>query len=292
MATERKKTGSRSSSSAGRKTSGRSRKRNKKQSTVQEAIGFALIVLGVFSFAAVVIGGAGWLGKGLADVFFGLFGLGAYLVPVLMAGIGWIVLTAGKFRLQGGKLALTGITVLMLFVVNHMFFDAKIQQQLFETKETIGYWDYVTGSYAFGQAEHVSSGALGGLLTFPLRALLGSVGCWILTIALIVGCIFVLGKLSMRQAAQKVRHPLRLTPAAAWRKARGMRMSGRRRCARSGSSAAKSRRRPAWIWMRRAICLCATSAKPCATEHVTGPAHPERDETRDPPDASRKGGRP
>ena len=60
MATERKKTGSRSSSSAGRKTSGRSRKRNKKQSTVQEAIGFALIVLGVFSFAAVVIGGAGW----------------------------------------------------------------------------------------------------------------------------------------------------------------------------------------------------------------------------------------
>ena len=158
MATERKKTGSRSSSSAGRKTSGRSRKRNKKQSTVQEAIGFALIVLGIFSFAAVVIGGAGWLGKGLADVFFGLFGLGAYLVPVLMAGIGWIVLTAGKFRLQGGKLALTGITVLMLFVVNHMFFDAKIQQQLFETKETIGYWDYVTGSYAFGQAEHVSSG--------------------------------------------------------------------------------------------------------------------------------------
>ena len=100
MATERKKTGSRSSSSAGRKTSGRSRKRNKKQSTVQEAIGFALIVLGVFSFAAVVIGSAGWLGKGLADVFFGLFGLGAYLVPVLMAGIGWIVLTAGKFRLQ------------------------------------------------------------------------------------------------------------------------------------------------------------------------------------------------
>ena len=87
MATERKKTGSRSSSSAGRKTSGRSRKRNKKQSTVQEAIGFALIVLGVFSFAAVVIGGAGWLGKGLADVFFGLFGLGAYLVPVLMAGM-------------------------------------------------------------------------------------------------------------------------------------------------------------------------------------------------------------
>ena len=279
MATERKKTGSRSSSSAGRKTSGRSRKRNKKQSTVQEAIGFALIVLGVFSFAAVVIGGAGWLGKGLADVFFGLFGLGAYLVPVLMAGIGWIVLTAGKFRLQGGKLALTGITVLMLFVVNHMFFDAKIQQQLFETKETIGYWDYVTGSYAFGQAEHVSSGALGGLLTFPLRALLGSVGCWILTIALIVGCIFVLGKLSMRQAAQKVN-------TAAVNTGRRVAESARDAHERSQEMRAqRQQRREEQAQTRMDLDAAGNmpvrdERKPLRNEHVTGPAHPERDETQ------------
>ena len=279
MATERKKTGSRSSSSAGRKTSGRSRKRNKKQSTVQEAIGFALIVLGVFSFAAVVIGGAGWLGKGLADVFFGLFGLGAYLVPVLMAGIGWIVLTAGKFRLQGGKLALTGITVLMLFVVNHMFFDAKIQQQLFETKETIGYWDYVTGSYVFGQAEHVSSGALGGLLTFPLRALLGSVGCWILTIALIVGCIFVLGKLSMRQAAQRVN-------TAAVNTGRRVAESARDAHERSQEMRAqRQQRREEQAQTRMDLDAAGNmpvrdERKPLRNEHVTGPAHPERDETQ------------
>ena len=279
MATERKKTGSRSSSSAGRKTSGRSRKRNKKQSTVQEAIGFALIVLGVFSFAAVVIGGAGWLGKGLADVFFGLFGLGAYLVPVLMAGIGWIVLTAGKFRLQGGKLALTGITVLMLFVVNHMFFDAKIQQQLVETKETIGYLDYVIGSYAFGQAEHVSSGALGGLLTFPLRALLGSVGCWILTIALIVGCIFVLGKLSMRQAAQKVN-------TAAVNTGRRVAESARDAHERSQEMRAqRQQRREEQAQTRMDLDAAGNmpvrdERKPLRNEHVTGPAHPERDETQ------------
>ena len=279
MATERKKTGSRSSSSAGRKTSGRSRKRNKKQSAVQEAIGFVLIVLGVFSFAAVVIGGAGWLGKGLADVFFGLFGLGAYLVPVLMAGIGWIVLTAGKFRLQGGKLALTGITVLMLFVVNHMFFDAKIQQQLFETKETIGYWDYVTGSYAFGQAEHVSSGALGGLLTFPLRALLGSVGCWILTIALIVGCIFVLGKLSMRQAAQKVN-------TAAVNTGRRVAESARDAHERSQEMRAqRQQRREEQAQTRMDLDAAGNmpvrdERKPLRNEHVTGPAYPERGETQ------------
>lgn len=279
MATERKKTGSRSSSSAGRKTSSRSRKRNKKQSTVQEAIGFALIVLGVFSFAAVVIGGAGWLGKGLADVFFGLFGLGAYLVPVLMAGIGWIVLTAGKFRLQGGKLALTGITVLMLFVVNHMFFDAKIQQQLVETKETIGYWDYVTGSYVFGQAEHVSSGALGGLLTFPLCALLGSVGCWILTIALIVGCIFVLGKLSMRQAAQKVN-------TAAVNTGRRVAESARDAHERSQEMRAqRQQRREEQAQTRMDLDAAGNmpvrdERKPLRNEHVTGPAHPERDETQ------------
>ena len=76
MATGAVKEGSRSSSSMGRKTSGQESQKKQKQSDRAGRLALPLIVLGVFSFAAVVIGGAGWLGKGLADVFFGLFGLG------------------------------------------------------------------------------------------------------------------------------------------------------------------------------------------------------------------------
>lgn len=197
MATVRKSTAKKGSTK-------KNNKKNKQKSITQEVLGFSLIVLGIFAFVAVVMGGVGLLGKGMSDVMFGLFGLGAYVMPLLIAGCGWLVLIAKKLHVHAGKLALTCVTVLMIFVVNHMIFDGKIQAQILETQEKVGYWGYISGSYAFGVANHTASGALGGILTHPLRALLGSIGCWILTIALIVGCVFVLGQLSMRQAAQRV----------------------------------------------------------------------------------------
>ena len=189
-----------------RKTAaGKKRSSKKNQNSVaQEITGYGLIVLGVFCFAAVLMGGVGLLGQGLASAVFGLFGLGAFVVPLLLVGAGWIVLIAKKLNVHKGKLALTTVTVLMIFVINHLIFDGKIQQAMQEAGAEPGYWTYITASFAYGQAHHLASGALGGVLTYPLRALLGSVGCWILTIALVVGCIFVLGKLSMRKTAQQV----------------------------------------------------------------------------------------
>ena len=183
---------------------GKKRSSKKNQNSVaQEITGYGLIVLGVFCLAAVLMGGVGLLGRSLASAVFGLFGLGAYVVPLLLVGAGWIVLIAKKLNVHKGKLALTTVTVLMIFVINHLIFDGKIQQAMQEGAAS-GYWTYITESFAYGQAHHTSSGALGGVLTYPLRALLGSVGCWILTIALVVGCVFVLGKLSMRRTAQQV----------------------------------------------------------------------------------------
>lgn len=197
-------TAKKTSRATSRKGGAGAKKKAQASGATQEIIGFALMVLGIFSFVAVVMGGAGLLGESIAGVMFGLFGLGAYVVPLLLLCIGWIVLIAKRMRLHPGKLALTSVTVLMLFVINHLVVDGRVQQTVLETRESVGYWGYIAGSYAYGQAHHVGSGALGGILTFPARALLGAVGCWILTIALIVGCVFVLGKLSMRSTAQKV----------------------------------------------------------------------------------------
>lgn len=197
-------TAKKTSRATSRKGGAGAKKKAQASGATQEIIGFALMVLGIFSFVAVVMGGAGLLGESIAGVMFGLFGLGAYVVPLLLVCIGWIVLIAKRMRLHPGKLALTSVTVLMLFVINHLVVDGRVQQTVLETRESVGYWGYIASSYAYGQAHHVGSGALGGILTFPARALLGAVGCWILTIALIVGCVFVLGKLSMRSTAQKV----------------------------------------------------------------------------------------
>ncbi len=185
-------------------TKRKSSRSKKQQGYAQEITGYCLIVLGIFSFAAVVLGGAGWLGAGIAKVMFGMFGMCAFVAPLLMTAIGWIVLVAKKMKLHAGKLMLTGMTVLMIYVLNHLIFDAKIQAAVLEAKPAVTYWNYIAQSYVHGLNTHLSSGALGGMLTYPLRTLLGNVGCWILTIALIIGCVFVLGKLSMRKTARTI----------------------------------------------------------------------------------------
>ena len=248
-------TAKKTSRATSRKGGAGAKKKAQASGATQEIIGFALMVLGIFSFVAVVMGGAGLLGESIAGVMFGLFGLGAYVVPLLLLCIGWIVLIAKRMRLHPGKLALTSVTVLMLFVINHLVVDGRVQQTVLETRESVGYWGYIAGSYAYGQAHHVGSGALGGILTFPARALLGAVGCWILTIALIVGCVFVLGKLSMRSTAQKV------SEAA---------VSTSRRVRESARTHSQERARPsrsAWTWTppeprRSSARSCATSASP------------------------------
>ena len=168
-------TAKKTSRATSRKGGAGAKKKAQASGATQEIIGFALMVLGIFSFVAVVMGGAGLLGESIAGVMFGLFGLGAYVVPLLLLCIGWIVLIAKRMRLHPGKLALTSVTVLMLFVINHLVVDGRVQQTVLETRESVGYWGYIAGSYAYGQAHHVGSGALGGILTFPARALLRAV---------------------------------------------------------------------------------------------------------------------
>lgn len=242
----------------------------------QEVVGFGLIVAGVFAFAAVVMGGAGLLGQGMASVMFGLFGLGAYIVPVLLCIVGWIVLIAKKLQLQAGKLALTSLTVLMIFVINHMIFDGKILSQIMESKQSAGYWDYIVGSYAYGQAHHVASGAVGGAITFPMRALLGSAGCWILTIALIVGCIFVLGKLSMRQTAQRVSEAAVTTG----RKVRQNVRTHSQARAQERELAREQRRAEQARMDLEAAAPVREERAALRNEHVTGPAHADAPEPR------------
>jgi len=165
--------------------------------------GFGLIILGVFMFAAAIVGKMGLLGQGLANVLFGCFGLGAYVVPWLIFFAGWITLLSRKLKVQVGKVLLTTFTVLMVFVIFHLFSDKKITEEMLNAGKA-GYKGYISQSFAFGRENKASMGALGGMLTYPLRTLLGNVGCWILTIALIIGSVFALGRLSMQDAAQKV----------------------------------------------------------------------------------------
>ena len=70
-------TAKKTSRATSRKGGAGAKKKAQASGATQEIIGFALMVLGIFSFVAVVMGGAGLLGESIAGVMFGLFGLGA-----------------------------------------------------------------------------------------------------------------------------------------------------------------------------------------------------------------------
>lgn len=99
-------TAKKTSRATSRKGGAGAKKKAQASGATQEIIGFALMVLGIFSFVAVVMGGAGLLGESIAGVMFGLFGLGAYVVPLLLLCIGWSCSNAKRMRLHPGKLAL------------------------------------------------------------------------------------------------------------------------------------------------------------------------------------------
>lgn len=199
----------RSGMATAKKAAAKTRKPTRKQIAEQKKrrrttiIGFVLMILGIFMFAAAIFGKTGILGVKTANVLFGCFGLGAYVVPLLIVLAGWVTLLSRKLKVQMGKVLLTTAAVLMVFVVFHLFSDKKISEAVLDAGKS-GYGGYISQSYAFGQETKASMGALGGILTYPLRTLLGTVGCWILTVALMIGSVFALGKLSMQDAAQKV----------------------------------------------------------------------------------------
>ena len=60
---------------SGSKKKTTAKKNVKKNTAAQEITGFALIVTGIFAMVAVLMGGAGLLGRGMATVMFGLFGM-------------------------------------------------------------------------------------------------------------------------------------------------------------------------------------------------------------------------
>ena len=69
-------TAKKTSRATSRKGGAGAKKKAQASGATQEIIGFALMVLGIFSFVAVVMGGAGLLGESIAGVMFGLFGWG------------------------------------------------------------------------------------------------------------------------------------------------------------------------------------------------------------------------
>jgi S-DNA-T family DNA segregation ATPase FtsK/SpoIIIE len=160
--------------------------------------GLVLMGLGMFTLLSILTGATGILGKAVADVLYGVFGLLCYLVALFFVMIGWLVMIAWNKRINAGKVFFTSLTLVSVMVLITLIFGnvADVNERSFT--------QVLSDSYQSSLELHSGAGALGAVLTYPLLLLTGKVGSYIICfVALIAGIVGVTG-MSLANAGQRV----------------------------------------------------------------------------------------
>lgn len=184
-------------------------------------IGLLLIAIGIFSLISVFFLGntdkVGSVGPVVKDILFGLFGLIAYVIPLLLIVVGWLVMISWKKSLNRGKTALVAGIYVLVTIFIQMCFDGQIRDGTVEREMFTG---YVSASFSFGIASGGGAGALGGIFTWPIYFMLGKWGTFILVIAGVIACVAALTHFSLGGAGRKMTSAVGSAASSAIEKAR------------------------------------------------------------------------
>ena len=163
------------------------KKPNAARSEVKYLIMVAVGVL--MSLSLYIEGSVGFLGHFLADFFVGLFGFGAYILPLA------IIAAAAYGLFSRGKAIPTALiiqAVILLWIVIAFMHVLTVPEQ-----EGFGLWAYLQLLYYQGSSSN--GGVFGGLLGNMLRRFLGMAGAYIV---LVLGALVSLLLLTGRSFAQ------------------------------------------------------------------------------------------
>ena len=199
MARERKssKAGTKKAAASVTREASVSKEKTRKERIRADVAGFVLMVLGLFLFFSLITSFTGLFGKTMADLLFGVSGILAYLLCLLICAVGWMIMVEStKNSFVKHYIALCFFT-LFLFVLIHYISHAVIEARMRPDAPAGGYIEYIVQSYLYGKTEHLSSGAIGGALTYPVEKLLGSIGTILFSVAGRVICCTILFSLSL-----------------------------------------------------------------------------------------------
>lgn len=166
--------------------------------TRREIIGVVLIlvgiILGIFCYAPRTAQGV--IAK-IVPVFFGIFGIGAYAVPVLLAAVGICVIAMRRENSNTGTIvcAVTAAFALLSFI--HLAEYAKVLPGM-------NFGKCIAHAYSQGSLYRTGGGFFGGSFAFLFEKLLG-VTCGCVALAGIdVIMLIVITRLSIRKTGEKL----------------------------------------------------------------------------------------
>ena len=187
-------TGKRKSSS-GRKTSGRKtnsgRKKNdiQQESFTEEVILWVILAISILLFISNFgIGGA--IGNAVSSFFFGVFGLIAYIFPIVLV-IGTFFAASNK----GNRIAMVKIVAAVFFVLFLCMFIEIVRCGA----EVAG----AAGAYQYCSVHKIGGGFLGGLLAGIFCPNFGLLGSYVIDVVAMIICLVLITERSALKGVQK-----------------------------------------------------------------------------------------
>jgi len=182
-----------SETSSGKKAAQTRRTNQARDKAASEASGVLLIAAGVLAAAYLFFSATGFLGEVLGKALFGMIGVIAYALPVILIGVGVIFIRGStNARLNGAGWYLL-LSILALVTLLNTVRGKSV--------EITGYMDYIREALEVGKNAHLGGGFIGAVLSYPLLKLGGATLSYILSIALLIVCIIKITGFSLRDAS-------------------------------------------------------------------------------------------
>ena len=162
-----------------------------KNPIIAEVIFWIVLVLSLFIMIS-LFGIGGIVGDAVSSVIFGLFGAVSFIFPILLVLVGGLVILNADNEMIRHKIWYGLGFFLTLCGIVQWFFNSEVRNV----------WE----TYTYSADHHTRGGFFGGLLSFELSKLLGSVGDMIFLIGLLV-LFFILfsRKLLFQTATKKIK---------------------------------------------------------------------------------------
>jgi S-DNA-T family DNA segregation ATPase FtsK/SpoIIIE len=175
----------------------KSKKPTTRHKLFNEFIGVILFGFGIFTGISIYSQAAGLVGKFTNGLFFGLFGVSAYVIPVIFVVVAILIIAAINRRTHAGKIITYVVLIISLLSVIHVFALQSITLDK-------GFLAYVGSSYTLGCEKMQGGGAVGSLLVYPANLLLGRLGAYIFFFVCILICVMVITNLSLKKVGKSI----------------------------------------------------------------------------------------
>lgn len=190
-----------------------SSKKNQKNTLDNNLLRYEIIVLSFFAFSllafiSIYLGMAGALGEIINNIFFGLFGVGAYLIPILM-----FVASFFKIFNKGNRwlnhriyLSITLFVIISIFAHVINIDGAQIGKEIYGQST---FFKVLLMYYKISVNSQIAGGLIGGLFGDILLVLLGKIGTYIVLILIIISLTILLTEKSLFNSLRLIGNKLK-----------------------------------------------------------------------------------